>query len=143
MSCLTRNYIVEIAIELKETYKTTNPFRIAEMLNIDCNFVAFKKRVLQAYILRPLEDIEPHIYINSNFDKKSQLIFCAHELGHAILHKNACNHFEGNSLSNSTEYEATLFAVALLFNQNLFEIDIQQMNNYTLKTILDHNISYS
>ena len=140
---MTRNDIVEIAIELKETYNTTNPFRIAEMLKIDCDFVAFRKYAVQAYMLKPFEDLQPCICINSNFDKKSQQVFCAHELGHAVLHKNACNHFDGNSLSDSTEYEANLFAIALLFNPNLFRIDIQRMDNYMLKAILDYNVNYS
>jgi Zn-dependent peptidase ImmA (M78 family) len=139
---LTRNDIVKIAISLKETYKTTNPFRIAEMLNIDCNFVVFKKDAVQAYLLKPYEDVAPCIYVNSNFDKKSQQVFCAHELGHAILHKNASNHFDGNSLSNLNEHEANLFAIALLFDPNLFIFDIQRMDNYILKAILDHNVNY-
>lgn len=139
---MTRDDIVEIAIKLKETYKTTNPFRIAEMLKIDCNYVSFKKHVLQAYILRPFEDMNPSIFINSNFDKKSQQIFCAHELGHAVLHNNACNHFNGNPLSNSTEHEANLFAIALLFNPKSFKTDIQKLDNYTLKDILDSNVNY-
>jgi len=140
---LTRNDIVEIATKLKGTYKTANPFEIAEILKIDCNFAAFRKHVVQAYILKPFEDMQPSIFINSNFDKKSQQVFCAHELGHAILHKNACNHFDGNSLSNSTEHEANLFAVALLFKQSLFKIDIRAMENYILKAILDYNVNYS
>jgi len=140
---LTRYDIVEIASKLKETYKTTNPFKIAEMLKIDCDFVVFRKEVVQAYILKPFEDVPPLICINSNFDKKSQKIFCAHELGHAVLHKDGCNHFDGNSILDSKEYEANLFAIALLFDPNLFEIDIKTMNNYMLKAILDYNVNYS
>ncbi|MBU3113574.1 ImmA/IrrE family metallo-endopeptidase [Clostridium lacusfryxellense] len=140
---MTGNEIVEIAIKLKIKYKSTDPFKIAAMLKIDCNFVSFSKHVVQAYILRPHENLEPFIFINSNFDKKSQQIFCAHELGHAILHNNPCNHFDGNPLSNSTEHEANLFAIALLFNPQLFNTDIEEMNNYTLKAILDHNVSYT
>ena len=140
---MTRNSIVELAIKLKETYKTTNPFAIAERLHIDCNFVAFKKDAVQAYILKPYEHVAPCIYINSNFDKKSQQVFCAHELGHAILHQNACNHFDGNSLLNLNESEANLFAIALLFDPNLFVFYIQRMDNYILKAILDHNVNYS
>lgn len=93
---MTRDDIVNLASKLKETYKTTNPFRIAEMLNIDCNFVALKKDAVQAYILKPYDYGAPCIYINSNFDKKSQQVFYTHELGHAILHKNAYNHYDGN-----------------------------------------------
>jgi Zn-dependent peptidase ImmA (M78 family) len=140
---LTKNDIVKFAIELKETYKTNNPFKIAEILNIDYDFLAFRKDALQAYILKPYEDMQPFIWINSNFDEKSQQIFCAHELGHAVLHKNACNHFDGNSLTDSNEHEANLFAVALLFDPNLFIIDIQIMDNYVLKSILDFNVNYS
>lgn len=139
---MIRYDIVEVAIKLKEEYKTTNPFTIAEMLKIDCDFVTFRKNALQAYILKPFEDVAPCICINSNFDKKSQQVFCAHELGHALLHKDGCNHFDGNSLLNSNEYQANLFAIALLFDPNLFEIPIQLMDNYILKAILDYNVNY-
>ena len=140
---MTGNDIVEMAMKFKEIYKTNNPFKIAELLKIDCNFVTFRKDVMQAYIIKPYEDIPPCICINSKFDKKSQQIFCAHELGHAVLHKNACNHFDGYSPSNSNEYEANLFAIALLFDPDLFEMDIRKMDNYILKSILDYNVNYS
>ena len=139
---MTRDDIVEIAIKFKKTHNTTNPFMIAKLEGIECDFVSFRKDVVQAYILKPFDDVPPCICINSNFDKRSQQIFCAHELGHAILHKDACNHFDGDSLSNSNEYEANLFAIALLFDPNLFNINIKNMNNYILKGILDYNVNY-
>ncbi len=140
---MTKNDIVATAIKFKEIYKTNNPFEIAKILNINCNFVSFRKNAVQAYILKPYEDIPPCIFINSNFNERSQKIFCAHELGHAVLHKNAANHFDGDSLSNSNEYEANLFAVALLFDSNLFKLHIESMDNYILKYILDFNVNYS
>lgn len=143
MGSLTSNEIVEIAMKLKEKYNTNNPFKIAEMEGIACNFANFRKNVMPAYIIKPFEDKPPCICINSNFDKKSQQVFCAHELGHAILHKNPCNHFDGNSLSNSNEYEANLFAIALLFDPHLFNMNIQRMDNYILRSILDYNVNYS
>lgn len=139
---MTRDKIVEIALAMKKVYKTNNPFHIAKKLNIDFNFFNFRKKTAQAYILRPYEDIPPCICINSNFDKQSQQIFCAHELGHAVLHKNACNHFDGDSTSTLDEYEANLFAVALLFDPKLFNMDIKSMDNYILKDVLEHNVTY-
>lgn len=140
---MTSDNIVDIAIKIKKQFKTNNPFKIADLLGIKFNYFPFKKDVIQAYILNPIESKSPCICINSNFNKKSQQIFCAHELGHAILHKGQCNHFDVDSISSFTEYEANLFAVALLFDTDSFCMDIRKMDNYMLKTILQFNVDYN
>lgn len=135
--------IVEIALKMKKKYSTTDPFEVARNLDIHIDFTSFNKKAIKAYTIRTDENRNSPtlICINSEFDKRSQLIFCAHELGHAILHKNACNHFDGDSLSNLNEYEANLFAVAFLFDPNSFRMDITKMDNCILRTVLDYNVN--
>ena len=69
-------------------------------------------------------------------------ILCAHELGHALLHEEGVNRFEGSyeTVVNNVEYEANLFAVALLFDEWKFNVPISSMSNYVLKSILDCNL---
>ncbi len=69
-------------------------------------------------------------------------ILCAHELGHALLHEEGVNRFEGSyeAVVNNVEYEANLFAVALLFDEWKFNVPIASMSNYVLKSILDCNL---
>lgn len=73
---------------------------------------------------------------------RAKYILCAHELGHALLHESGVNQFEGNyrSIVDNTEYEANLFAVALLFDENAFNLPLKSMSNYILKSILDYNL---
>lgn len=69
-------------------------------------------------------------------------VLCAHELGHALLHEDGVNNFKGSykTIIDNTEYEANLFAVALLFDDDDFNMPISRMSNYLLKGILDYNI---
>ncbi len=73
----------------------------------------------------------------------SRRILCAHELGHALLHTDTTiNRFNGTiqGIQNRCEYEANLFAVALIFDEDEFNISFSQMDNWTLKMILDYNL---
>ena len=45
-----------------------------------------------------------------------------------------------NAFKN-VEYEANLFAVSLLFNENDFNMKVLNMSNYLLKQVLDYNIA--
>ena len=68
----------------------------------------------------------------------SRKVLCAHELGHAVLNHPFKSSYKDSNLKN--EYEANLFAVALLFDDDLFNMPIIDMSNYVLETILDKNI---
>ncbi|WP_461207855.1 ImmA/IrrE family metallo-endopeptidase [Clostridium sp. DL1XJH146] len=139
---MPKDEIVSLALELKSYYKTNDPFKIGRNMGMKFDFFPFRKVAMQAYVIKPYANSKPLIYINSNFDKLSQKVLCAHELGHAIMHSNPCNHFDGNSISTLHEYEANLFAVAFLFNPDIFIMDITKMDNYLLRSILDNNINY-
>ena len=70
------------------------------------------------------------------------MVLCAHELGHALLHSDAVNNFAATSKNafKNVEYEANLFAVSLLFDEEDFNIKMLNMSNYLLKQVLDYNI---
>ena len=67
-----------------------------------------------------------------------------HELGHALLHTEPINHFDvtTKNVHTNVEYEANLFAVALLCNEDEFNMPLAKMSNAVLKSILDCNVSY-
>ena len=83
----------------------------------------------KAYTIRS-DNYPTIIIINGRYEHKSQLVLCAHELGHALLHSD-----------DNVEYEANLFAVSLLFNESDFNMKVLNMSNYLLKQVLDYNIA--
>ena len=91
----------------------------------------------KAYTIRS-DNYPTIIIINGRYEHKSQLVLCAHELGHALLHSDDINNFAVTSKNafKNVEYEANLFAVSLLFNESDFNI-----SNYLLKQVLDYNIA--
>jgi Zn-dependent peptidase ImmA (M78 family) len=84
------------------------------------------------------------ISINGLYSTLSQKVLCAHELGHALLHTEPINHFDvtTKNVHTNVEYEANLFAVALLCNEDEFNMPLAKMSNAVLKSILDCNVSY-
>lgn len=139
---MTKELIIDLALSLRNNSTTSNPFKIGEMVGIKFRFVKYNKSAMTASTFRPFIDVPPAIHINANFDERSQKVFCAHEIGHALLHDDCCTHFNGDSLKNHQEYEANLFAVVLLFGLDAFAVDVKSMSNYHLKRILDYNVSY-
>ena len=91
----------------------------------------------KAYTIRS-DNYPTIIIINGRYEHKSQLVLCAHELGHALLHSDDINNFAVTSKNafKNVEYEANLFAVSLLFNESDLNI-----SNYLLKQVLDYNIA--
>lgn len=82
----------------------------------------------------------PIITLNARYSLKSQFVMCAHELGHAVLHKD--NYYNGFGDNNPTmEYEANLFAVAFLFDEEHLDVKLEHMSNSELESLLKFNIS--
>ena len=116
-----------------------NPIAIADRLGIKVVFNSGKEPGAQ--IIKT--DIYPIIIsIYGCDDAAGRQVLCAHELGHALLHDSGVNHFNGSyrTIVDNTEYEANLFAVALLFNDSDFAMPIAGMSNYLLKSVLDYNV---
>lgn len=136
--------IKNLADELKVCYRTKNPFVLAEIFGIKTVISKLLALDRKAYIIK--SELYPTvIVINGKYTKSSQKVLCAHELGHALLHNEGMNYFAvtRENIHTNVEYEANLFAVALLFEEQEFNVPILEMNNYVLKSILDYNIKES
>ncbi len=87
-----------------------------------------------------------YIIINSNYSPRSQKIICAHELGHALLHtdfseKVSSMYFEDSDL-DGLEYEANMFALALLVDERQLSVNIAGIGNYIIKGIFEENMCF-
>ncbi len=137
----TREDIIRYARELRREYHTQNPYKLAEHFGIRV-VDGFHTDVSRKAFTVKMETYPTMIMLNAAYDKKSRMVLCAHELGHALLHEEGMNHFSVNekNVFTNTEYEANLFAVSLLFDDDQFNMPISEMSNYILKSILDWNI---
>lgn len=137
----TREDIIRYARELRREYHTQNPYKLAEHFGIRV-VDGFHTDVSRKAFTVKMETYPTMIMLNAAYDKKSRMVLCAHELGHALLHEEGMNHFSVNekNVFTNTEYEANLFAVSLLFDDGQFNMPISEMSNYILKSILDWNI---
>ena len=130
--------IVTLALSIKNEFDTADVLKICGKLDIQISYTTLNPNIYQAFTIK--SGAKPLIVLNSYFTLKSQNVLCAHELGHALIHdKKLLNQFNDNNNGNE-EYEANLFAVTLLFNQNDLCMDLLLMDNYLLKYLLDTNI---
>lgn len=109
---------------LARKYKSNDPFEIAEALDIEVLERSDFKRQKGAFkvILN-----NSFIFINANLSDEMKRLVCAHELGHALLHRSlgksetGLMEFELFDITSTTEYEANLFAANLLLDENSIE----------------------
>ena len=122
-----------IADSLVRKYKTRDPFRIADDLGISVvrlplsgirGFYQFMKRC-------------KIIYIDSALDEMEARFVCAHEIGHALLHRGSNRIFMDTHTYfavNRYEVEADLFALDLLYEDDdlrfLLEHPVQLAADY-------------
>ena len=67
----------------------------------------------------------PFIFINNNLSDEMKRIVCAHELGHALLHRQLCRNMDGQTIQeyeifdirSAAEYEENIFAAELLIDE--------------------------
>ena len=117
-----------IPSKLISRYGTRDPFRICREKGIEVMFRDDFTGQKGAFSL--MLNI-PFIFINNNLSDEMKRIVCAHELGHAMLHRKLCRQrknqtiyeYEIFDIRSSTEYEANIFAANLL-------IDEREMNEY-------------
>lgn len=139
---MTPEKIVKLAKAYRTKFNTNNAITIAQALGIKVITRNVNPSVFKAHIVK-FDKYPAFICINSTFSQVSQKVLCAHELGHALLHQDCCyNQFDTSAdiIKQKMEYEANLFAVALLFNEDDFIYRFTEMNNYMLKETLDINI---
>ena len=141
MAKYEKSGIISLARELREAFNTRNPFTLAELMGFPVSFANLNPKVAKANTYR--YHSMPSIMINDRFDIPAKTVLCAHELGHALLHNDLINHYDLTTKTKGTsvEYEANLFAVSLLFDDDDFIIPIESMSGYILKLILDYNIN--
>lgn len=115
-------YIKAIVDKIKEDYETSDPFIIAESMDIFIIKQPLGKNLRGAYQYYKRGKA---IYINDDYSEASQRITCAHELGHSILHPRentmflrSKTFFNGGRL----EIEADEFAALLLLNDEDKEV---------------------
>lgn len=121
-----------IANSLAHKFGTRNPFQIAEELGI-------------IIIRTPLTGIRGFyqyikrcriIYLDNSLDENTERFVCAHELGHAILHRNHNRIFLDTctSLTSSRyELEADRFAVDLLYDDD----DLREYMEHPIQAAAD------
>lgn len=137
----SKNEIKNLAEDLRENYNTRNPFELADKFGIKVLISKVLPADKKAYTIKS-DNYPTIIIVNGRYEYKSQMVLCAHELGHALLHSDAVNNFAVTSKNafKNVEYEANLFAVSLLFDEEDFNIKMLNMSNYLLKQVLDYNI---
>lgn len=125
------NEIKLIVKEITKKYMTNNPFELSDYLGlivVKTPLNALIKGFYQYYRRNRI------IYINSLISKEWQTITCAHELGHALLHKKLNIVFlEHNTFYIKDKYEnqANKFAAELLINDDL----LAQYKGFTIDQI--------
>lgn len=100
-------------LRLTKNYKTSDPFELADALNISVYFEELG--TINGYYNKPLR--MKQIHINQDLSERDAKFTCAHELGHAVLHPNASTPFMRSKTFLSVdklEIEANEFAVNLL-----------------------------
>ena len=101
-------------------YGTRDPFVIAEELGINIIMCSEFKRQKGAFRVIAKN---PFIFINANLSEEMQRIVCAHELGHALLHRKLAEtsggmlEFELFDINDQGEYDANAFASTLLLDE--------------------------
>lgn len=115
---LTNEKITENVRDLLKTYGTRDPFRIAARLGIEVVYTDSLNRLKGMY--RVIKRNRFIILNNKNSSKMNRIV-CAHELGHDRLHRDyakdsALKEFMLYDMSTRQEYEANVFAAALLLD---------------------------
>ena len=101
--------IKNFAEELKDYFHTNDPFALAEIFGIKVIINRMMSRDRKAYTIKT-GDYPTCIIINGRYSGNSQIVLCAHELGHALLHNDGINSFAvtKENVFTNIEYEANL-----------------------------------
>ena len=111
-----------IPSKLISRYGTRDPFRICREKGIE---VMFRDDFTGQKGAFSLMLNVPFIFINNNLSDEMKRIVCAHELGHALLHRQLCRNMKNQTIQeyeifdirSTTEYEANIFAAELLIDE--------------------------
>lgn len=109
--------VKETVLNLINKHGTSDPFKIAESMGIEVIFESLGSSMGYFSCLYRTAII----HINDNLSYEKQLLTCAHELGHIILHPEINTAFlKANTHYPHTRYEheANTFMIELLFQQS-------------------------
>lgn len=133
-------WIKEKINQLKERYKTDCPYQLAEHLKIHVLQHNLHDEINGYY---KYDRRNQYIVINDNLDQYLQRVVCAHELGHAVMHKHVNTPFMRNNTFLSVskiEREANRFAAELLIpDESIIECktiyDIASLHNVPVEIV--------
>ena len=135
--------IIALTHDIREACKTNDPFSICEEFGIrtlvrESNVSGFKAHTIR------MDGYPTLISINGAYRRSSQIVLCAHELGHALLHQdrliNYFDNLKAKDIHSNMEYEANLFALALLAEEEDFNVPFAEMSPSIVKYVLDYNV---
>ncbi|MCQ2465878.1 MAG: ImmA/IrrE family metallo-endopeptidase, partial [Oscillospiraceae bacterium] len=114
-------------------YRTTDPYELCECMGIilsDENFGESETAIKAMTMTIARTTI---IQLNSSLDEVVHKFITAHELGHAVLHKNM-RHIDNGFFDDlsRTEREANLFAAELIFGDSRKLFEYMQYSEQTL-----------
>ena len=89
---------------LIETWKTNDPYEIAKIYGIKVMTRSLNLKSYKAQTIK-MQQYPAIISINGAYSPLSQKVLCAHELGHALLHEEAVNHFDVTRQNMNTDVE--------------------------------------
>lgn len=131
--------IKQKANSLAKKYNSRNPFEIIKNLNVILVYYPLKD-VRGFYQFFQRNNI---IYIDENLTESEQIVVCAHELGHMLLHKNSNALFmdtRTHFVTTKYENEANTFAAELLIpdsiildNPGMTKSQIARLSGYNEK----------
>lgn len=125
------------AVHLVKKHETNCPFSIAKNKGIIVMYQDLGSAWGHYFMYKRV----PIININSNLDPHTQRIVCAHELGHAVLHRDINTSFMRNHTLLSVdkiEVEANTFAAHLLIPDIEFTECYEQITFNDIASI--HNV---
>ena len=132
--------IINLAREIKQNWQTNDPYVIAKKIGV-LVFNGANVRGFKAHTIK-LGSYPTTIWNNEAYTDVSKKVLCAHELGHAILHPDNINYFgvTPQNVTKCVEYEANLFALALLVDEKDLSMPLENLSSYAVKCVLDYNI---
>lgn len=112
--------IRQLVAYYKNKFKTSDPFELADLLNIEVQIGDLGLRAgCYMYLKR-----HKCVFLNEHLDRHEMKLVMAHELGHAVLHPKENCYFIRNKtllLNSRTEIEANKFAMELLISDDILE----------------------
>jgi len=109
-------YEKEVASNLAKKHKTTDPYELAHILNVNVIEWDLHPDILGFY---KYEKNNKWIFLNANAREREKEITCCHELGHVVLHpRDNTPHLRRSTLVliDKLERAANLFAIELLMS---------------------------